>query len=33
LAPQGASLEEAYMALTENSRDFRSPAAPTELAA
>jgi ABC-2 type transport system ATP-binding protein len=33
LAPQGASLEEAYMALTENSRDFRSPAAPIELAA
>jgi ABC-2 type transport system ATP-binding protein len=34
LAPQGASLEEAYMALTENSRDFRSPAAPrVELAA
>jgi ABC-2 type transport system ATP-binding protein len=25
LAPQGASLEEAYMALTAASRDFRSP--------
>src|ERR1700712_3546842 len=29
LAPQGASLEEAYMALTEDSLDFRSPGRST----
>jgi ABC-2 type transport system ATP-binding protein len=34
LAPQGASLEEAYMALTAASRDFRSPEIdPSEAAA